>query len=347
MTPSTFIYRTAARVLSPAFLNLPFVRSVFIRRSVAAGEASFPWSDLDLAIVIQDASGPELLQLRRRFRAMRCAFPRLGECQVFTPEDLLELAATDPYRSSLDRRCGITVFGAPPVIPATPIPPPEAARRLVFWFESFIPRAIAQNNRRNLRKFSLEIANALGVLEGRWPEPLLTRRETAERAGVPADPLGSCYALAARAHRLLRPAAPQLAAPLELPGLVVTSEPLAHLRPGLRVLTPEIVDLLLQTQNPDLWTAHGSALAAAGFDPPSPESWLRAARRWAAGERIRGPGFLEPSTAPAVARLHASARILGLAAPAVPENLTVAGYYRHHYETLSTHAAALRAQATA
>ena len=129
---------------------------------------------------------------------------------------------------------------------------------------------------------------------------------------------------------------------------MVTSEPLAHLRPGLRVLTPEIVDLLLQTQNPDLWTVHGSALAGAGFEPPSRESWLRAARRWAAGERIRGPGFLEPSTAPAVARLHASARILGLAAaPPVPENLTVAAYYRYHYETLSTHAAALRARASA
>ena len=185
-------------MLSLAFLDVAGVRSVYARRSVASGEAVLPWSDLDLAMVTDDLPGAALDGLRRRYRLARVAFPRLGECQIFTEGELAELAVTDPYRASLDRRCAWVALGEAPAIPAEPIPAHEAARRLVFWLEEFVPTALRQRNERNLRKFALEMANALGVLEGRWPEPLTTRRETGQRVGdVGVDLLGACFQMAA------------------------------------------------------------------------------------------------------------------------------------------------------
>ncbi|HAX43009.1 MAG TPA: hypothetical protein DCY80_10705, partial [Solibacterales bacterium] len=59
---------------------------------------------------------------------------------------------------------------------------------------------------------------ALGVLEGRWPEPLTTRRETEQRVGdVGADVVEACFQMAARAHARGGPPAPRLGTPLGLP----------------------------------------------------------------------------------------------------------------------------------
>ncbi|MBI1356682.1 MAG: hypothetical protein GC160_20270 [Acidobacteria bacterium] len=346
MTASTLIYRAAARTLARLFLAGPGVRTVSIRRSVAAGEASFPWSDLDLAIVMDEPSGEAMLELRRRFRRARAAFPRLGECQVFTPEDLREIAATDPYRSSLDRRFGVTVWGEPPEIPVTPLPPLQAARRLVFWFERFVPWAMGQGSRRNQRKFALEMANALGVLEGRWAEPLARRDETARRWGRLGDDwYGACFELAARAHRQLRPPAPRLSRPLALPGLLVVPSASEAPRDGSKAVTPEVLDLLLQTQNPWLWRENGDRLAEAGFEEPSQWSWMEAARRWAAGERLRGPGFLESGAEAAVSRLNKAARILGRTPPVAPDRLTLESFYLEAYDEFRLQAAALREEA--
>ncbi len=348
---STAIYRAAARILGNTLLASPVVRTICIRRSVAAGEAVFPFSDLDLAMVIDPVPGADVEQLRRRYRRARLAFPRLGECQVFTREDLDEFAVTDPYRASLDRRCAVTVFGPPLAIADAPISPLEASRRLVFWFEHFIPTARRQGNRRNLRKFAIEIANALGVLEGHWSVPLTSRRETLERSPLPAgDLFAVCLELAARAHALVRPPAPQLRAPLKLAGLVVApSIGDAVAMPDARVMTPEVLDLLLHTQTPWLWTTFGGALAQAGFAAPNRAAWIAAARRFAGGERVRGPGFLEANTASAYTRLHASADVLGGERPPPPSTTTLSltDYYLGEYDRLAAWAAHLRERARA
>jgi hypothetical protein len=330
-------------------LATPIVRSVYIRRSVAAGEAAFPFSDLDLAIVVEPAAGTALNQLRRRFALARLAFPRLGECQVFAQEDLDELAVTDPYRTSLDRRTAVAVFGPPPSIPEAPVPVTEVARRFITWFDGFIPTARRTGNQRNLRKFAVELTNALGVLEGRWPLPLTSRRETVARTPLPTGDLFTvCCELAVRAHARLRPPAPVLSTPLDLGAFVVAPLALAvHLPPHRTVMTPEVLDLLLQYQRPWLWYEHGEPLAAAGFDAPDTGAWLAAARRYAGGERVRGPGFLERRTGPAVARLKAAASVLGADLPALPPSgTTPATYYLAHYDTLAAWAATLRARAS-
>jgi predicted nucleotidyltransferase len=348
VTASTDFYRAAARFLSRTILKSAIVRTIYVRRSVAAGEAVFPLSDLDLAMVIDPAPGAEIERLRRRYRLARLAFPRLGECQVFTGDDLREFAVTDPYRASLDRRHSATVFGPPPPIPNEPIPATETVRRLVFWFDPFVATALRQGNRRNMRKFAIEMANALGVLEGRWPEPLTSRRETAERCEVPRDNcFAACCQYSARAHALLRPPAPRLLRPLELPGLCVLPSPeAAPPLTGVRVMTPEVLDLTLQTQNPWLWHKYGDALSEAGFQAPSPQSWFAAARRYAGGERLRGPGFFESGTAGALARLRSASSILAAGAVELPsESLSTTDYYLNHFDRLSALAATLRAGA--
>lgn len=337
-------------MLGRTVLASPIIRSIYVRRSVAAGEAVFPLSDLDLAMVIDAVPGAAIEPLRRRYRRARMAFPRLGECQLFTPEDLAEFALTDPYRASLDRRCAVTVAGSTPAIPDTPIPVRETARRLVFWFEHFIPTARRQGNRRNLRKFAIEITNALGVLEGRWAAPLTSRRETLERSPLPAGDLFTvCLELAARAHALVRPAAPLLSVPLKLPGLLVAPTIGAAVASAdANAVTPEVLDLLLHTQAPWLWHSHGDALARAGFEEPARSAWIAAARRYAGGERVRGPGFLEAGTGSAFARLNASWSVLGGERPAVPPVMpSVSDYYPGPYDQLVDWAAALRGRARA
>jgi hypothetical protein len=345
MTAATGVYRAAAWVLSRAFLDVAGVRSVYARRSVASGEAVLPWSDLDLAMVTGELPGHALDGLRRRYRLARLAFPRLGECQIYTEGELAQLAVTDPYRASLDRRCAWVALGERPAIPAVPIPAHEAARRLVFWLEAFVPTALRQRNERNLRKFALEMANALGVLEGRWPEPLTTRRETEQRVGdVGADALQACFQMAARAHALVRPPAPRLRTPLELPGLYLAPEAASIPRDGRKAFTPEALDLLLQTENPGLWRVHGEALARAGFEPPGEAAWRRAAARWTAGARLRGPGFLERGSRAAQERVRAAAAILGETAPESVPDLSESRYYREVYDGLQARALALRAR---
>ncbi|MDA0206488.1 MAG: hypothetical protein O3A53_10550 [Acidobacteria bacterium] len=263
MTPATRIYRLAAAAIAP-LLRTESVRSVYVRRSVAVGEARFPWSDLDLGLILDNPTGSELSRVWRRYRIARAAFPRLGECQIFAAKELPGLAATDPYRASLDRRFALTVAGDPPQIPAMPIGPRSAARRLVFWFVHYLPLAVRRGRLRDQNKVALEMWNALGVLEGAWPEPLPTRREAASAAsvlGIDAgeyslqNPFAVCCKLAARAAERLGLAAPHLSEPAILAGsppiVLLPSEsaawPAFAMKNAAAVFTPAALQLTLET----------------------------------------------------------------------------------------------------
>jgi hypothetical protein len=368
LTAGTRLYRAAARLVAP-ILCAPGVRSVYIRRSVAYGEADFPWSDLDLGLVVEGFGGREMNGLRRRLLAARVAFPRLGECQIASADELTDLAHSDPYRASLDRRFGVTVAGDPPPIPVVPVSRRAAARRLVHWFERYLPRAVRQGNLRNQRKFVLEMWNALGVIEGEWAEPLATRRETAARAreigltgcGEPGGtPFALCCRIAARAEQQLLPPAPATGETVVLSGenplvlLPVESAPWPA--PACRgagiVATPAVLQLMLETHSPFLWLRHGPALRDLGFAPPSRQSWAEACVRLTGGDRLRGPGFHErgPNAHPAI--LGPVERVLemlesgelpeGPLKVAVPPGYSsVAAYYRDGFDRLSEVAARL------
>ena len=65
-----------------------------------------------------------------------------------------------------------------------PIGPGSTARRLGFWFVHYLPLAVRRGRLRDQNKVALEMWNALGQLEGVWPEPQPTRREAAIAASV-------------------------------------------------------------------------------------------------------------------------------------------------------------------
>lgn len=355
--PASRIYECAARALVP-LLRLPFVESIYIRRSVAAGEAQFPWSDLDLGLVIAQANGAELWELWRRFRVAKVLFPRLGECQIATAPELAEMADMDPYRASLDRRFGIPVAGGPPGIPLLPISQWAAARRLVFWFEAYLPRAVRQGNARNQRKFAREMANALGVVEGRWEEPRRRRAEAELPAGWPSDeaPFVQCCRMAERAQRQLRPPAPALVRTVRLPGIVLVPAaemPFPERLPDrTMVVTPAVLDLLLATQNPFLWLQHGAALRELGFSPPPSSVWPEACLRQSSGERFRLPGFGERGPIATAARLERAARVVHAiengrfpaqsTEPVPPHSESLRRYYLDEYDGLAAKATELR-----
>jgi hypothetical protein len=285
---------------------------------------------------------------------------------------LTGLAFSDPYRASLDRRFGVTVAGEPPEIPVVPISPRAAARRVVFWFEKYLPLAMRQGNQRNQRKFVLEMWNALGVVEGKWAEPLRTRSETAVRARETGliegsesggDPFAVASRIAARAQQQLLPPAPVLSATVVLAGrnplvvLPMESAPWPTRPDNAIVVTPAVLQLLLETQSPFLWLTHGPAFRDLGFSPPSRRGWAEACVRHTGGERLRGPGFMEKGLNMHLTILSLVEKVLDrLERGELPEGpvnsstsesqISVAAYYRDRFDTLWKAAAQLRLRAT-
>ncbi|MCC6263412.1 MAG: hypothetical protein IT169_07535 [Bryobacterales bacterium] len=391
----TALYRAAASCISNHCLATPDVESIFIRRSVASGEAQFPWSDVDLGIVLsrfasEEEEGLALERLWTRYRLARLLFPRLGEAEVHAHGSLEESAIDDPYRASIDRRAAIPVLGAIPPMPPVPIAARDAIRRLIFWFDDYVPRSLRQKNHRNARKFAIEIWNAWRTASGGIAEPYLTRREAEHHWRESSDaPLlaraeesaGSavrvCLTLANRAHSIHRPALPRLANPVSaevcfLPG---TAPRTLHLLPGPEseipdgmprprdfVMTPEALDLFLNTQDPFLWHGLPAQVQDCLGGPPSHEAWLHACHRLASGQRLRVAGFVGTTTGRHQRRLRHIERILSLLERGVaPPTVTMEGdesssevaipsigaYYRECYPALLREALSLRARAQA
>jgi hypothetical protein len=364
MTRSTVLYRAAARVLAATVFRSDSIASVCVRRSVAAGEASLPFSDIDLDITLCEDSGPRIYALWKRYRLAQALCPRTGQCFVLTPGELEELAATEPYRASINRRCHYDVRGVSEMWPGAPITRLEAGRRVVFWLEHFFPLAVRTRHRRNQRKFYLEMCNALGLLDGSWEEPRITLREVERVYPVPTgDLFAAGLERAGAAHRLLGRPAPAICRAIELPGLTILPScdsrwPPATVAGHGIVATPAALDLLLQTQSPALWTQHERALVEAGFEPPSRWTWARSARRLAGAIWLRGPGFFEKADGRQEERLRLASQMLeGLVGGAgMPTRLPfrrsgdkggVGRYYLHEYARLSAEAAELRARARA
>jgi hypothetical protein len=348
------LYEAAGRIVAP-LLHLEWVEQIYIRRSVAAGEAQFPWSDLDLGLVIRPVSGADLWRLQRRFWAAKILFPRMGECQVATADELAEMTEMDPYRGSLDRRFAIALKGGRPPIPEVKVTREAAARRLVFWFEHYLPVAVRQGNVRNQLKFTREMANALGVVEGQREEPLRSRRESAVPEHLKGlRPFVQCCHMAERAQALLRSPAPRLAAAVHQPGLILLPDAgaaLPEIPAKTIVATPAVLDLLLATQKPELWLRHGPMLEDLGFAAPPRRTWLEWCRRQCSGERLRLPGFGETGPIDRAARLKAAESVLdsleqgqgpvaAVGQPAASPKLR--SYYVKDYDRLAERAAELR-----
>ena len=151
----------------------------------AAGEARFPWSDIDLTLILhQHCAGPAqfgpLLDLNRKVRRPRRAFPFVGQIETFTADELPGWFLLEPARESLNRRSAILLACEPLSIPAIPIPPENAAYRFCFYLEDYVPHAVMTRNSRNLRKFALDMWSNAGVARGLFAEPHITRSAAAQ-----------------------------------------------------------------------------------------------------------------------------------------------------------------------
>lgn len=362
VTLSSQIYRAVARMLSRAVFNDASIHSVCVRRSVASGEAVFPFSDIDFDITIASDSGLLIERLRQRYCLARIIFPRIGQCFVLTPSDPDELSVTEPYRASINRRCFFNAGGVAPSWPRTSISTNEAARRVVFWLEEYFPAAVRTGHLRNQRKFYLEMCNALGVIEHKWDEPRISSNEIEKVYPVPSDSLFQFgLEIAAKTHALLERRAPKIDRTFHFAGLTIlptsrTVWPSRALSDAGMVVTPESLDLLLQTQRPWLWLEHGKALSSLGFEPPSRQAWVRSARRLASVLWLRGPGFFERRNGQQEGRLRLARYILEaiesgtnppppLPTQVSPRASRISSYYLHAYDGLATDAQLLRNRA--
>ncbi|HFB98283.1 MAG TPA: hypothetical protein ENJ62_04000, partial [Bryobacterales bacterium] len=176
-------YLALARAVSAGLAAHRDVRTVFVRRSLAAGEIAFGRSDIDFGLVLDSAlAAPgeisRLIALNRFYRFLRLFRPFIGEGLVYTEDDFRMYYVLDPFRASIDRRAAIRLRG--PDIPRilAPVSPAAAIRRQIAWFEPYLTTALRRGSRRNMRKLALESWNAHAVAMGWIPEPFVTRRET-------------------------------------------------------------------------------------------------------------------------------------------------------------------------
>jgi len=362
---ATRAYLRAARLAAKVLGRSEIVESVWVRRSVAAGEVSFGRSDIDLGLAIRpeaarDGEGAALLALYRRFRALRVALPILGECQVYDDLDLRTWWSTDTFRASIDRRSAITLHGAPVEVPDLPIPPGHAARRCAFWLDGYLPTAYRSGNMRNLRKFAVEMWNASATARGLLREPLVRRSEAEQlwRDMTPAQAarlrggrdelLALCFGLLSELHAALqqplRPLQQTYVLETALPPngerrtMVVlpsseTAPPREAELPRAMLFTPEALHLYLEYVNPFAACALGGELMdSIGLAQPGRAAAVRACRNYGASFRTRSPGFEERRAAAAEARVRWVARTLGQDQPAAaPEEVSTTRYYRDIY----------------
>ena len=270
------------------------------------------------------ADGAELASLYERLRLVRFFNPALGHIEVHDPAGIQRWIQLDTYRASQDRRSAVLLHGKPVAMPRTPVRREDAVRRFGNWGDGFFSTAVREQNRRNLRKTSLEMWCACATAMGRLEEPCLTRREMeAQWAGSDDAPLldtllrdpsrtpSVVFRLAKRLHESLLPPLRALPQPLVLSllmppryrqrTLVVlpgADSPLPReaFQPGSCLCTPELFDLELHYMNPFLSWVSPAELTSLGSQPPSAAAFVRACLLFGHNHTLRNPGFIHKDT---------------------------------------------------
>ena len=321
-------YREAARWTAALLQPAEIVRSVLVHRSIAAGEVTFPYSDIDLMVIVrqpqaESMDGAELLDLYKRVRWLRWLNPRLGHVEIHDQEGFESWFHTDTFRGSKERRCATLLCGEPVSMPEVPIRREDALRRFALWPYYFLSPAILQRNSRNLRKVALEMWSAYATATGLISEPFLTRRDTeafcrtASESSIPGDlkqardALTFLFRTAEQLHEKLLPPLPRLQEPIieRIPILTFgrtlsfvvlpradSPLPEGKLNPGMSFFTPELLDICVQFAAPNLYWSLTPALLATGIRQPSAAAFLQSAQYYTHSVMLRNPGFTVNST---------------------------------------------------
>ncbi len=176
------VYRGVAKVTGRVLGSFPLVESVYVHRSVAAGEISFGKCDIDLVLVVRQpardaADGPGLALLYEKVRRLRRFNPAVAHMAVQDPNGIRDAVESDTYLGSLDRRLARVLYGKPVCFPEMAVRKEDALRRFVFWQDSLLATAIRHGDARNLRKIAADMWNAHAVASGTLAVPFTTRRE--------------------------------------------------------------------------------------------------------------------------------------------------------------------------
>jgi hypothetical protein len=322
-------YRLAAKVMGLALYRHPIVESVYVNRGVARGEVAFGRSDIDLSVIERtpdpdSGDGHELYSLYRRVRALRRINPALTHLMVYDLHGLDRWIRTDSYMGSQERRCMILLAGEPAPMPVIPVRRDDAVRYFPFWCDRLFPTAISQNNRRNIRKTTIEIWKSWAVARGIAAEPDLTLKEAEQKSR--SHSIGSELAAAdsdpRRATRFVMKLAgilhDELLPPLQKLQETVVVRMLLPPRSHERVLvilphpetalpeeafnsqsfiaTPELLHLSVRYFNPFFHWTLPPVLKRLGFTDPQPIDFVRACLLFGQENTLRLPGFARSQT---------------------------------------------------
>jgi predicted nucleotidyltransferase len=319
------VYRGFAGIVARILARSQIVRGIYLHRSVATGEAQFGRSDIDMVVVIRQPRGPdydsaELLDLYRTVKRIRFSNPVLNHIELHHPEGLREWVETDPYRGSMERRGCLWLYGEPISLPIIPVTPEDCARRIAMWYRFFIPRALARRNRRNLEKFALETWNAFATATKLIDEPLLTRREMAQRCRETGDSdavgqlsqdwrhsLRFILQISDRVYDRLLPPLGRLSRTWSQRILVPPAFEERHLvvLPSAEselpdeafddsafVCTPKAFALYIHFANPFFYSQLPDELRGLEISPPAHRAYVRAVQHGLHSQIFRHPGFM-------------------------------------------------------
>lgn len=349
MNWSAELYRSIARLSAKALAAGGATSSIAVRRSVATGEVVFPFSDIDMLAVVNDAvaaSGAKLAEFYQRLRWARLLSPRLSHVEVQSRRGLRQMAELDSFWASMERRTNRTLTGKQLSIPEIPVKPDDAVAKFGLWTEWFFPIALQLDSGRNIRKTALECWNAFAMAEGLVEAPSLLRCDMeanlrqanpempVDRLREPSYAASFVFALAQRLHESRLPALKTLSEPLMFD---VTIAPLSMRRlfvvlptadsplpnsactKGAWPCTPELLQLYVRYKNPFLYWSFPAELVRLGLEPPSRETFLAACRYYGHERFLTTPGFASPFLNAQGTRLdhieHALAAILQGHAP--------------------------------
>jgi predicted nucleotidyltransferase len=316
-------YREVAGSAAALLGSSEIVRSVLVHRSVAAGEVTLGFSDIDLIVIVREPrsesmDGPELLDLYERVRRLRRIIPRLGQIEIHDPRGFQSWFHLDTFRGSQERRSATLLCGEPVEMPEVSVRREDALRRFALSPYYFLPPAIVRQGRRSLRNIALEMWGACATATGLVTEPFLTRRATEEYCRsqpdgcIPGDLKRArsaqtfLFRTAEELHRRLLPPLARIREPILegvplRPGakarpVVVLPRPDSplpdvKLDPVMSFFTPELLDLCIQFALPYLYWTLSPALLDLGIRQPTSAAFLQYARYYTHSVMLRVPGF--------------------------------------------------------
>jgi hypothetical protein len=319
------VYRQIGRLSARVLGSSPIVESVYIHRSVAADEASFGRSDIDLLVVVRQppsgaCDGSELAALGRTVRRMHAILPVVGQMEVHDPRGLQDWCRSDPYRASIERRSTILVYGKPFEFTSPPIRTEHAIRRAVVPVSTYLTAAVKERNRRNLRKFSLDVWNAYATATHQIAEPFLARQETdhyrlthegrrdGDSLGDPDHALSFIFGTIQRLHDTVMLPLEKIRSPLifrvQLPPgfrertFVVLPKPGFPLPPeafdsSAFLWTPEALDLFTRYASAFFYWVLPPEVKQLGISQPDATAFVRSCRHYCDTHKIRYPIFMK------------------------------------------------------